>query len=120
MENVLRLCRLTLLSHRKGLAMTLDFDTFLVALYTLIDDSCRARLAPQLGRRPGKPPTMSDSEVLTLALYAQWLRRSERALVRHARKHWRAYVPCLLSQSAYNRRSRRLAGLLIPLGPLIV
>jgi hypothetical protein len=31
----------------------------------------------------------------------------------------RAYLPCLLSQSAYNRRSRRLAGSLVPRGPLV-
>jgi len=62
--------------------MTLDLDTFLVALYTIIDDLYQAQMAPQLPRSPGKRPALSDSEVLTLALCAQWLRCSERALVR--------------------------------------
>jgi hypothetical protein len=99
--------------------MTLDLDTFLVALYTILDDLYQARLAPQLPRGPGKRPTLSDSEVLTLAVCARWLRRSERAMVRYAMAHWRAYFPCLLSQSAYKRRSRRLAGVLVHLGPLV-
>lgn len=98
--------------------MTLDLDTFLVALYTLVDDLYQVQVAPQLPRSPGRRPELSDSEVLTLALCAQWLRRSERALVGYARQHWRAYFPRLLSQSAYNRRSRRLAGVLVHLGPL--
>jgi hypothetical protein len=99
--------------------MTLDLDTFLVALYTIVDDVYQAQVAPQLPRSPGKRPALSDSEVLTLALCAQWLRRSERAVVRYARHHWQAYFPRLLSQSAYNRRSRRLAGVLVHLGPLV-
>jgi hypothetical protein len=99
--------------------MTLDLDTFLVALYTILDDGYQAQVAPQLPRGPGKCPKVSDSEVLTLALCAQWLRRSERAVVRYARAHWQAYFPRMLSQSAYHRRSRRLAGVLVSLGPLV-
>jgi hypothetical protein len=99
--------------------MTLDLDTFLVALYTIVDDLYQARVAPQLLRGPGKRPMLSDSEVLTLALCAQWWRRSARAVVRYAMTYWRAYFPRLLSQSAYNRRNRRLAGVLVHLGPLV-
>jgi hypothetical protein len=99
--------------------MTLDLDTFLVALYTIIDDVYQARVAPQLPRGPGKRPTLSDSEVLTLALCAQWLRRSERAVVRYALAHGRAYVPCLRSQRADHRRLRHLTGVLVYLGPLV-
>lgn len=100
--------------------MTLDLDTFLVALYTLVDDYYQTKVAaPELPRPPGKRPEMSDSEVLTLALCAQGLRRSECALVRFARQYWRAYFPRVLSQSAYHRRSRRLAGVLVYLGPQV-
>jgi hypothetical protein len=99
--------------------MTLDLDTFLVALDTILDDWYQTRVAPELPRSPGTRPELSDSEVLTLTICAQWLRRSERALVRSAGTHWRAYFPRVLSQSAYNRRRRRLAGVLVPLGPLV-
>ena len=88
-------------------------------MYTLIDDLYQAQVAPQLPRGPGKRPTLSDSEGLPLALCAQWLRRSERAVVRYALAHWQAYFPRVLSPRADNRRSRRLAGVLVPLGPLV-
>lgn len=82
---------------------------FLVAVYTIIDVLYQAQLAPQLPRGPGKRPTLSDSEGLALALCAQRLRRSEHAMVRYAMAHCRAYFPCLLSQSAYNRCIRTLS-----------
>ena len=47
------------------------------------------------------------SEVLTLALVAQWPRwRSERDFWRFAQAHLRAYFPTLGSQSQLNRRIR--------------
>lgn len=89
--------------------MTLDLSTFLVALYTIVDDLYREHAAAHKPRRPGHRPELSDSEVLTLAICAQWCGWSERKFIRYAKEHWRAYFPRLLSQSAYNRRSRDLA-----------
>ena len=99
--------------------MTLDLDTFLVALYTIVDDLYQQHAAPAKPRRPGPPPTMADSEVLTLALCAQWWGTSERAFLRYVAHHWRAYFPRILSQSAYNRRCRDLAGVLVAFIPLV-
>ena len=92
--------------------MTLDLDTFLVALYTIVDDLYQERYAHTKPRRPGRRPELSDSEVLTLAICAQWFGSSERAFVRYVSRHWRAYFPRLLSQSATNRRCRDLAGVM--------
>lgn len=95
-------------------------DTFLTTVYCLVDDLYRTDCLPHKPRRPGHRPEMADSEVLTLALLAQWrLDRSERALVRYACQHWRGYFPRLLSQSAFNRRVRDLAGVLCRLGPAV-
>jgi len=99
--------------------MPIDLDTFLVALYTIVDDLYQQPAAPVKPVRPGPPPTVSDSEVLTLALCAQWWGRSERAFLRYARTYWRGYFPRLLSQSAYNRRCRDLAGVLVALVPVV-
>lgn len=99
--------------------MTLDFDTFLVALYTVVDDLYRARFAQSRPVRRGRKPRLTDSEVLTLALLGHWLRRSERSLCRRAHKDWQAYFPLALSQSAFNRRVRDLAGVLVQLVPLV-
>jgi hypothetical protein len=97
--------------------MPLDLDTFLVAVYAIIDEWYQQEYGsspPPRGRRP----VMSDSEVLALALLAQWRRdRSERALLRYVDAHWRAYFPHLLSQSAFNRRVRGLEAVLGALGP---
>ena len=65
--------------------MAIDLDTFLVALYTIVDDLYQQHAAPAKPRRPGPPPTMADSEVLTLALCAQWWGTSERAFLRVCR-----------------------------------
>lgn len=99
--------------------MPIDLDTFLVALYTIVDDLYQQHVALTKPVRPGPCPTVSDSEVLTLALCAQWWGRSERAFVRYVRAHWRAYFPHLLTQSAYNRRCRDLAGVLVALVPMV-
>lgn len=99
--------------------MSVDLDTFLVALYTIVDDLYRAHVAPHKPRRPGKKPELSDSEVLTLVVCAQWLGCPERALGRYAAAHWRGYFPRLLDQSAFNRRARDLAGALVALVPLV-
>jgi len=98
----------------------LDLDTFLVAVYCVVDDLYQAQLAGAKPVRPGHRPDLSDSEVLTLALLAQWQQgRSERAFLRYAQHHWRTYFPRLLSQSAFNRRARDLGGVLARLGPLV-
>lgn len=98
--------------------MLLDADTFLVTVYVLVDDLYRTEYAPSRPRRPGPEPAMSDSEVLTLALVGQWRQdQSERAFVAWVRRHWQAYFPRILSQSAFNRRVRDLSGVLLALGP---
>lgn len=99
--------------------MALDLDTFLVALSTIVDDLYQQQVARPKPGRPGPRPTVSDSEVLTLALCAQWGGRSERAFLRYVRQHWRAYFPRLLSQSAYNRRCRALAEVVVALLPVV-
>jgi hypothetical protein len=59
--------------------------------------------------RVGRPSLISDPEILTLAILAQWPRfRSERDFHRFAEAHLREYFPTLLSQSQFNRRARAL------------
>ena len=100
--------------------MEIDLDTFLTTVYVITDDLYQTHFALLKPRRPGKKPELSDSEVLTLALLAQWQTdRSKRAFGRYAAKHWRAYFPRLLSQSQFNRRARDLCGVLCGLGPAI-
>jgi hypothetical protein len=87
--------------------MPVDFVTFLTTVYVLVDTAVAAQPPSPRG---GRPPKMSDSEVLTLLLVGQFLGGSERHLLRWADGHLRACFPHLLSQSSFNRRSRALAG----------
>ena len=84
----------------------MDLDSFLVAVYVMVDDWWQDHGAGAR-REPGRPSTLSMSEVLTLALVAQWPRwRSERDFWRFAQAHLRPYFPRLGSQSQLNRRIR--------------
>jgi hypothetical protein len=99
------------------MAMELDRETFLVALYVIVDDVYQSHIAPCLPACGGPLAQMSDAEVLCLGLAAQrrsgvpW--QSERGLMRYVRKHLRHLFPTVLPQSAFNRRLRRLWGAFI-------
>ena len=100
--------------------MELDVDTFLTTVYCVCDDLYRREVAPQYGPRPGARPKLADSEVIALAVLAQWHpHRCERCFLRYARRHWREYFPRLTSQSAFNRRVRQLWAALCVLGPAV-
>ena len=63
----------------------MDLDSFLIAVYVLVDDWWHEQDATAR-RGPGRPTVLSMSEVLTLAVVAQWPRwRSERDFWRLAR-----------------------------------
>ena len=84
----------------------------LVSLYVLVDDWYEYAHPPS-ARKPGRPPSLSDPEVLTLAILAQWPRwRSERDFFRFADAHLRGYFPNLLSHGQLNRRIRALEPML--------
>src|SRR5215831_2663330 len=87
----------------------MDLDSFATELYVVVDDWWRGAHGAE-PPRPGRPARLSASEVLTLALLAQWPRwRSERDFWRCARAHLRALFPALCSQAQFNRRVRALA-----------
>ena len=86
----------------------MDLDSFLTSLYVSIDDWWQAHHL-LTARKLGRPALLADSEVLTLAILAQWPRfRGERDFWRFASAHLRCYFPDLCSQSQFNRRVRAL------------
>jgi hypothetical protein len=86
----------------------MDLDSFLVSLYVLVDDWWKLKHSSEPSKT-GRPALLTDSEVLTLTILAQWPRfRSERDFWRFAHAHLRSYFPNLLSQSQLNRRVRAL------------
>ena len=82
----------------------LDTDTFLTTLYVMVDDFCNSQPSPEMP--PGPRPSLTASEVVTLALFGQWQRfASERDFYRHASRHLRpAFLP---HRAQFNRLLRR-------------
>lgn len=95
--------------------MAMDFDTFLIGLYCMIDAWLNREGQRLIRPDGGAPPRFSDAEMLTLILahhlvYGAWHeRRWLRWLHRQGYRAWFPHLPC---QSAYNRRARHLTGLL--------
>ena len=55
----------------------MDQNTFLTTGYVLIADACTL---PVEDARPGRRPSLTREELLTLALFGQWYRRRTRLL----------------------------------------
>ncbi|MCL4864201.1 MAG: transposase [Caldilineaceae bacterium] len=84
----------------------LDTDTFLTTLYVMVDDFCNSQPPPET--QPGPPPSLTASEVVTLAIFGQWQRfASERDFYRYARRHLRPAFPTLPDRTQLNRLLRR-------------
>lgn len=85
--------------------MTTDLETLATALVK-IDDALAG------SRRTGRPPRLTDAELLTLAVMQALLGFvSEARWLRFARRHLAAELPYLPGQSGYNKRLRAAAGL---------
>src|SRR5918912_4132729 len=81
-----------------------DVDTFLTTLYVMVEDFCQSQ-PPK--RSPGPDASLSDSEVITLAIFARWSRfASERDFYRYAEVHLRDAFPTLPERSQFNRLVR--------------
>ncbi len=83
-----------------------DVDTFLTALYVMVDDFCHSRPTQQR-RRPGPDASLSPSEVATLAIFSRWSRfASERDFYRYAMHHLKGAFPTLPNRAQFNRLVR--------------
>lgn len=83
----------------------MDIDTFLTAVFVLVDAFCKGLEAPRV--RPGPAAALDRAELLTLAIFAQWQGfGSERGFYRYAQAHLRGAFPQLPARSQYNRQLR--------------
>jgi hypothetical protein len=81
-----------------------DVDTFLTTLYVMVDDFCQCR-TPE--KSPGPVASLSESEVITLSIFARWSRfSSERDFYRYAESSLRCAFPTLPDRSQFNRLLR--------------
>ena len=88
------------------LVVIADLDTLLIALYVELTD----RIIPSRGftrSGPGRPPEITDAELVCLAVAQVLLRHDdERHWLRAAASRVGHLFPRLLRQSEYNARSR--------------
>ena len=89
-----------------------DVDTFLTTLYVIADDFCQSRFS-QRSCRPGPKASLSEGEVITLALFSRWSRfASERDFYRYAQSCLQGAFPTLPDRSQFNRLVRSHVGLI--------
>lgn len=96
-----------------------DLDTFLTTLYVFVDDTVKA--LPPRRRQPGPQAKLSTSEVVTLAMLAQWKQfTSERGFTRYAKRHLRAAFPQLPHRTQLNRAIRAAHDSIVAVGQALV
>jgi len=84
-----------------------DPATLLTELYVLVDTIGKTQAA---STHPGPAASLSASEVVTLAIFAQWQQfPSEAAFYDYARNHLRPLFPTLPSRAQFNRLVRHHA-----------
>jgi len=95
----------------------LDKATVLTTLFTIVDDTMKGSSMIQRAlQRPGPAPHLSDSEVITLALYQELIGEPrEDHFFRLHQASLRPFFPGLNERSRYNRRKRDLWSVILAL-----
>ena len=79
----------------------LDPDMFLTTLSVMTDTCCITNLPTE--PQPGLHPSLTRSEVITLALLGQWDHfQSERNFYRYAERHLRPAFPAVPDRAQFN------------------
>ena len=88
----------------------LDKATVLTTIFTIVDDVMKGSpMIQQTLGRPGPAPRLSDSELVTIALYQELIGEPrEDHFFRLHQEELRRYFPGLNERSRYNRRKRDL------------
>ena len=88
----------------------LDKATVLTTIFTIVDDTMKGSAMIQHAlERPGPAPRLSDSEVVTIALYQELIGEPrEDHFFRLHQASLRTFFPGLNERSRYNRRKRDL------------
>ncbi len=85
--------------------MDADLDTLLIALYVELEDRIIPARQPRVRRGPGRPPAVTDAELVCLAVAQVLLRyNDEHRWLRAAPSRMGHLFPRLLRQSEYNER----------------
>ena len=88
----------------------LDKATVLTTIFTIVDDTMKgSAVIQQALKRPGPAPSLSDSALVTIALYQELIGEPrEDHFFRLHQEQLRGYFPRWNERSRYNRRKRDL------------
>src|SRR5436309_10740577 len=96
----------------------LDKAMVLTTLFTIVDDTMKGSPVIQHAlKRPGPAPRLSDSELITIALYQELIGEPrEDHFFRLHQATLRMFFPGLNERSRYNRRKRDLWSVILAVG----
>lgn len=87
---------------------SIDFESLLVIIFVLVDDWHKSEEKFCSRKSPGAKTTMSDSEIITLALIMDYLPfPGESQFIGFIRANYRQWFPTLLERSQFNRRDAK-------------
>src|SRR6267143_7284448 len=93
----------------------LDKATVLSTIFTIVDDATKgSRVLQEILDRPGPAPRLSDSELVTIALYQELIGEPrEDHFFRLHQASLQTFFPGLNERSRYNRRKRDLCSVIL-------
>src|SRR5947209_19624208 len=93
----------------------LDKAIVLTTIFTIVDDTMKgSAVIQQVLNRPGPAPKLSDSEMVTIALYQELIgERREDHFFRLHQASLQTFFPGLNERSRYNRRKRALCSVIL-------
>src|SRR5437588_10804508 len=93
----------------------LDKATVLTTIFTIVDETMKGSVMIQQAlKRPGPAPRLSDSEMITIALYQELIGElREDHFFRLHQGSLRTFLPGLNERSRYHRRKRDLWSLIL-------
>ncbi|UIE38680.1 IS982 family transposase [Leptodesmis sichuanensis] len=84
-------------------------EEFIIAVFCCVDDLLKAITQGQPIRAKGFAPALSDSEVMTMEIVAEYQGiDTDQAIWRYFRRHWLEWFPGLGSRSAFVRQAANL------------
>ncbi len=84
-------------------------EDFIIAVFCLVDDQMKKITLGRRLRAGGFPPKLTDSEVITMDIVGEFLRKdTDVGIWRYFKSHWLALFPRLGSRSNYAKQSASL------------
>jgi hypothetical protein len=96
---------------------SIDFGTLIITIFVIVNNWYQKQVKKTTLLKPGIKARISDSEIMTLALVMDYLPfPGETHFLGFIKGNYSEWFPTLLDQSQFNRRLRKLDGMLENLG----